>query len=95
MAKERRTRITIETERILIMARQHAARGWCERCGGEVELLPSAEAGRLLEVHPEQLTGLKQSKLHLGKAKEGFVICLKSLLRFLQSANVQPRSRQN
>jgi hypothetical protein len=42
---ERTTRITIETERILILACQRATSGWCERCGSEVEFLPSHEPG--------------------------------------------------
>jgi hypothetical protein len=86
MARDRRTRITIETERILVIARQHAAHGWCARCGQEVELVPSAQASRLLGVGPEQLGGQYQGKLHLEHAKNGLVICLKSLLRFLQAA---------
>jgi hypothetical protein len=90
MAADRRTRITIETERILIIARQHAAYGWCERCGLEVELLPSAQASRLLQVTEEQLKGQHHGKLHLEQAKDGLVICLKSLLRFLQAAGGQP-----
>jgi hypothetical protein len=87
MGAERRTRITIETERILVIARQHAARGWCERCGCEVELLPSSQAGRLLNVGPQQSEGRRQNKVHLVQAKEGLVVCLKSLLRFLQAAS--------
>jgi hypothetical protein len=90
MAADRRTRITIETERMLIVARQHSAHGWCERCGAEVELLPSAQASQLLHVAQEQLQGLHQGRLHLEEAKDGLVICLKSLLRFLQGAGGQP-----
>jgi hypothetical protein len=92
MAGDRRTRITIETERILIIARQHAAHGWCERCGQKVKLLPSVQASRLLRVASEQLGGLDQSRLHLEQAKDGLVICLKSLLRFLQPAGGQHSS---
>jgi hypothetical protein len=89
MAADERTRITIETERILIMARQHATYGWCERCGQQVELLASDHASRLLHVAQDTLQGQHQGKLHLGEAKDGLVICLKSLLRLLQSAGGQ------
>jgi len=92
MAADRRTRITIETERILIMARQHTARGWCERCGAEVELLPSAHASRLLHMAQEQLQRQNRGNLHLEEAKDGLVICLKSLLRFVQAASGQHNS---
>lgn len=87
MAMERRTRITIERERILVIARQHAVRGWCEKCGCEVELVPSNKAGQFLDIGP--LDRRHSSKLHLVQAKEGLVVCLKSLLRFLQAASGQ------
>jgi hypothetical protein len=92
MAADRRTRITIETERILIIARQHAAYGWCERCGLEVELIPSAQASHLLHLAEERLHRQQQGKLHLEQAKGGLVVCLKSLLRLLQAATGQPGS---
>jgi hypothetical protein len=92
MTAESRTRITIETERILIIARQHAAYGWCERCGQQVELLPSAHAGHLLQLAQDQLQARHQGKLHLEEAKGGLAICLKSLLRFLHAASGQPNS---
>ncbi len=92
MAADRRTRITIETERILIIARQHAAFGWCERCGAEVELLPSSHAGHLLHAAQEQLQGQHQGRLHLEEVKGGLVICLKSLLRLLHATRGQLES---
>ena len=89
MAADQRTRVTIATERILIIAREHSVYGWCARCGQKVELLPWVQASRLLRVAPEQLAGLDQSKLHLEQARDRLVICLKSLLRFLQPAGGQ------
>jgi len=83
MGTEKHTRITIETERTLIVARQHVTRGWCERCGGEVEFLPSDHAGRLLAAVRDRWEGLSPGKLHLSKPKDRLVICLKSLLRLL------------
>lgn len=92
MAADRSTRITIETERILIIARRHAARGWCERCGAEVELVASADASHLLHLAQEQLQWQNPGNLHLKEAKDGLVICLKSLLRFVQAASGQHNS---
>jgi hypothetical protein len=84
---ERTTRITIETERILILACQRATSGWCERCGSEVEFLPSHEARRVLDAAPEPLGNEHRKSLHLGGAKRsGLQVCLKSLLRFLEAA---------
>jgi hypothetical protein len=93
MAADRHTRITVETERILMIARQHAVYGWCERCGLEVELLPSAQASHLLHLAEERLHGQQQGKLHLEQAKDGLVVCLKSLLRLLQAASGQHNSQ--
>lgn len=39
MGKETRTRIEIETDRTLIVARLNGARFWCEQCGSEVEVV--------------------------------------------------------
>jgi hypothetical protein len=80
MKAENQTRITIETERILIVVRHHSRRGWCDRCGREVELLQSDHARDVLAIARERLEGL-----HLGKAKDGMVVCMKSLLRLLGS----------
>jgi hypothetical protein len=66
MNAENQTRITIETERILIVVRHHATRGWCDRCRGEVELLQSDHAGDVLAIARERLEGL-----HLGKSGAG------------------------
>lgn len=82
MRAENQTRITIETERILIVARQHATRRWSQRCKGEVGLLQSNHAGDLLAIALERLEGV-----HLARAKEGMVVCTKSLLRLLVAAS--------
>ena len=66
MKAENQTRIRIETERILIVVRHHATRGWCDRCRGEVELLQSDRARDVLAIARE-----RQEGLHLGKAKRG------------------------
>ena len=86
MGAENQTRITIETERILITVQQHAVRRWCDKCATEVESLPSIHAGRLAE-HPEALKGHYRSELHLDRAKDELLICVKSLLRLLQAAS--------
>ena len=81
MAGERRTRITIETERILVVASQRTIRGWCKQCGHEVEFVAQDQLGHLLGPSAEQPAGLSQNKIHLQQAKDGLAICMKSLLR--------------
>lgn len=89
MPSERRTRITIETERILIVASQRATRGWCRGCGREVEFVSQEQIGHLLGTSSQQPARWSQKKVHLQQAKDGLAICMKSLLRFLQAASGQ------
>jgi hypothetical protein len=90
---DRRTRITIETERTLVVAHRQTARRWCRKCGREVELFTSDQAGRLLDVAPTEIEGREESKLRLGWAKDGLVVCLKSLLDLLLSDRSARRNR--
>jgi hypothetical protein len=81
MAVERRTRITIETERILVVAGQRAIRRWCKQCGQEVEFVAQDQLGHLLGASARQPARWSQNKVHLQQAKDGLAICMKSLLR--------------
>jgi hypothetical protein len=86
---DRRTRITIKTERILIVARQHAVRGWCSRCGTEVEFLPSDRARSLLDATSASFDEQRRSNSHKGP-KDGLMFaCVQSVLRFLQATSRQ------
>ena len=79
-------RVMVETERILIIAHGCGARGWCEKCGSVVEMLTADVARQLLEVGSEQLKDQSQSKLHLGRGRNGLIVCLKSLLRLARGS---------
>ena len=81
-----RTRITVETERILIVARQRAAREWCSRCDAEAEFLPSFEARRVLDAAAEPPAELQRKGFHLAGKSGGLTVCLRSLLRFLEGS---------
>jgi len=85
---DRCTRITIETERMLIVARQFAVRAWCERCGASVEFLPSDSARRVFDATTGSLDQEQRSHFHKQSAKDGLMlICVQSLLRLLQTAS--------
>lgn len=49
MGTESRKRITVETERILIIAAGNLVHGWCEKCGSEVEMSTTEPSGRGLQ----------------------------------------------
>jgi hypothetical protein len=89
METDNRWRIGIETERTLIVLRRRATHGRCERCGQEVELVTIRSAEQVLGMSLAQMETQAPSKFHLTQAKEGLAICLKSLLRFLQSAVIE------
>jgi hypothetical protein len=91
---DRQTWITIETERLLVIARQHAVRGQCERCGHEVEFLPSNQVRPLLDQTSGKLLEQHRNNLHRWLAKDGLIlVCVKSLLRFLQPTSGQKVSK--
>jgi hypothetical protein len=92
---DRHTRITIETERILIVARRYAIHGWCDRCGTEVEFLPSDRARSLFDATSASLGERQRSSLHKGRARDGLMfVCVQSVLRFLQAASGQKNPRR-
>jgi len=68
---DRRTWITIETERMLVIARRHAVRGWCERCGTEIEFLPSDQVRRRLDTTSGRVLEKHRNNLHRWLAKDG------------------------
>jgi hypothetical protein len=80
----RHTRITIETERTLMIARQKVTRGWCQQCGKEVDLLTPNQVELLFDAGSKQFKGEEQSKLHLEKAKDGLAVCMRSLLKLFR-----------
>jgi hypothetical protein len=78
----KRTQITVETSRVLIVRRMRSSRTWCRECAREVD------AVRLDEV--SALTGMTQQafrecaetgKWHLSESSDGaLLICLDSLM---------------
>lgn len=81
------TRITIETERILLLVRKQLVRGGCEKCGSEVGVEGAIEAERLLRSIPGQLHEKSESRLHLQRAKDGLIVCARSLLLFVKAVS--------
>jgi hypothetical protein len=87
-----RTRITMETERTLVVARRLTARGWCRTCGREVAVSLSDEARRLLDAARTQTEGRAHGHLHRRWAESVLVACLRPLQGLLQSKRERPRS---
>lgn len=89
MGPDKRERITVHSERIVIIALRYATRRWCERCGGEVETLTAEAAQQVFEVVPDGLERVSHRKLYLRRAADGLITCLKSLLHFLEAAGTR------
>ena len=78
MGTDDHRRITIETERILLITQGQAARGWCENCGHEVGVRVTSTARTLLagsgEIAVQERPNFVRAKTRLGNY-------LKALLR--------------
>lgn len=55
VAANKRTEITLETDRIWVIRRSHSRRAWCAECGREVDMVMLKEA--------EALSGMTQPML--------------------------------
>lgn len=87
MAK-RTTRITVETERILIIRGANPVRSWCTQCAAEVDMVVPEAAGVLAQVdHSRIQRWLDAEELHAAQMKDGSArICLDSLLKSARHA---------
>jgi len=86
LGADNRIRITVETERILIISGQAASRQWCKECDREVAFLSQNQAGFvLMEPAPDKPGRWQRSKVLIQYAKEGLIVCAKSLLNYLQA----------
>ena len=79
--EHKRTEITIETDRILIIRRRRSTRAWCSECGGEADMVGLAEAEAITGAVPPMLPDSAEARgWHLAEGPGGTpLICLKSL----------------
>jgi hypothetical protein len=82
---KKRTEITVETDRILIIRRRRVIRGWCQECGAEVDLVTLQDAGAIAKMSLAALQDRPQAQaLHFCQGLDGApLICLESLLKSL------------
>jgi len=80
MAKQ--TKITIETDSLLILRSRSSRRVWCRLCGAEGEMITLEDSGVISNLKPAALDEwLNSSALHRLQAADGStLICLNSLL---------------
>ncbi len=81
MAK--RTRITIETDSLLVLRARKSLRAWCPQCAAEAEMIPLSDVGVVSNLPPAEVQAWMESPdLHHTKAADGNdLICLNSMLK--------------
>ncbi len=82
----RQTRITIETESLLVLRGSRSVRGWCPRCQAEGELIPIEGVGVISNMTPGAVDAwIESEELHHSRsAEDAPLICLNSLLKRVQ-----------
>jgi len=81
MAKH--TRITIETDSLLVLRGRRPLRAWCSQCGAECEMVALNALGVISNLPvPEVEAWLQSEDLHRTKSADGScLICLNSMLK--------------
>ncbi len=88
----KQTKITFETESMLILRGRVSVRAWCPRCTAEVELIALEDMGVISNLErPELEEWLNSGEIHRLLAADGSTLtCLNSLLARVQKAIIQP-----
>jgi hypothetical protein len=89
MAKQ--TKITIETDSLLIIRGRTSTRAWCSQCAAEVEVIALEETGVVSNLErPALEEWLNSVELHRSLAADGStLICLNSLLARVQNTKTR------
>jgi len=77
----RRTEITIETNRrLLIRTSSYSRKAWCEECLADVAMITPDEAAVLLNVSSRSIyRWIEEAKIHFGEFPGGLLVCELSL----------------
>jgi len=85
MVMTRSTKITIETEAMLVVRRGQTVMTWCPQCQAEVEVVLCEDASVA-----QLLGGTRAGSLHVWRTADSTTrICLPSLLQLSQPGEVQ------
>lgn len=89
----RQTRISIETESLLILRGRKALRAWCPQCGAEEEMIPLDEVGIVSNLPPQEIkVWMEAEELHHVSSADGTpLVCLNSMLKRLRRPTVDTR----
>jgi hypothetical protein len=81
MAK--RTRISIETDSLLVLQGRKSMRAWCPQCGAEAEMIALNEVGVVSNLPSAEVQAWMESSdlHHIRTADAAVLICLNSMLK--------------
>jgi len=84
MAKH--TKITIETDSLLVLRGRKALRAWCPQCAAESEMIPLGGIEVISNLSPAEVEiWLESEAIHRSQPTNGTsLICLNSLLKRVQ-----------
>jgi hypothetical protein len=78
----KKTEITVETDRVLVIRRRQLVRAWCEECGVEVDTLSLDEAASMTGTTSTLSRDTWMAAWHACEGSDGSPrICLESLLK--------------
>lgn len=85
MAKQ--TKITIETDSLLVLRGRSSTRFWCPQCGTDADMIALERVGVISNLDRHALEEwLNSGELHRSQAADGSVqVCLNSLLSRVQN----------
>jgi len=83
----KQTKITIETDSLLILRGRNSNRAWCPQCAAEAEMIALDNLGVISNLdHAAVEEWLSSGELHRSKSANGSaLICLTSLLARVQN----------
>jgi hypothetical protein len=84
MAKQ--TKITIETESLLVLRGRTPLRAWCPQCAAQTEMIPLEGIGVVSNLAPSEVEAwLECEDIHRSQTHDGAqLICMNSLLKRVQ-----------
>lgn len=82
MSTKKRTEITIETERVVVLSRRRQlVKAWCQACGRQVVMVTVDEAARFAYVSARTIyRWVEDEKLHFTETSDGgLLVCYESI----------------
>ena len=103
MSSPKRTEITVEIDRLLIVRRRHSTRLWCRECGREADFVAWEHVAKMEQFSRLLETGAKVAEprsaddlrsFHTQETREETVlVCLESVLIFLTKSEITTRPK--